>query len=483
MSRPYPVARSVALLAVVSMALGCDAARWEQVFSRASQLETRAGWNGGDAALSVPLPSGRNLWLFGDSFVTRVSPSGQRLPDPTGRTLSLGTFIAVHDDAGDPDPDEIRFWASEGGESVEVTGPGAATPSQGFFTHGRLALSVASQDGAWLWPAGAWADGPRVVVALTEVGPCTPDARNTAFECFALPGGVGVDILDTVLVTIPDARGEPRDWLRTARAVRLSDAGFGADTQWGKAFTRGPDGRIYVFGVRQLGTTARYELVEARAHPERLDHPEEWELRVQDGWRTVAALDGAWSDVETVANDVGAFVSVHTATRRGTTRYVLTHTHPAPAGPPGLPVPVAQRRPASHMVFVRVTEWSGELRWGNLDDSTQRIDLLASDPLLASIARDLYETGRCEDATLQSCGTSYHALAHPELSRADEQGDASFLVSYIVPHDARPGSYLESFPPLVDTYRPRFRQVRYDTLRPWCNLAGTSCDFTSGSGG
>ncbi len=31
------------------------------------------GWTGGDGGWSVPLPDGRVLWLFGDSFLGRVA--------------------------------------------------------------------------------------------------------------------------------------------------------------------------------------------------------------------------------------------------------------------------------------------------------------------------------------------------------------------------------------------------------------------------
>ena len=39
-------------------------------------------WTGGDVAYSHPLPDGRDMWLFGDSFVDTVFPSRRRPADP-----------------------------------------------------------------------------------------------------------------------------------------------------------------------------------------------------------------------------------------------------------------------------------------------------------------------------------------------------------------------------------------------------------------
>lgn len=41
----------------------------------------RSGWTGGDGTLSIPLPDGRVVWLFGDSFLGPVSAEGERPRD------------------------------------------------------------------------------------------------------------------------------------------------------------------------------------------------------------------------------------------------------------------------------------------------------------------------------------------------------------------------------------------------------------------
>lgn len=48
------------------------------------------GWTGGDGTYSVPLPDGRNLWLFGDSFVDPVNPDRTR---PSNSRLVHNSFV------------------------------------------------------------------------------------------------------------------------------------------------------------------------------------------------------------------------------------------------------------------------------------------------------------------------------------------------------------------------------------------------------
>src|SRR5437764_11886129 len=47
---------------------------FQALFSRTN------GWVAGDGALSVPLPDGRSLWLFGDSHIDDFDPSTRTIP-------------------------------------------------------------------------------------------------------------------------------------------------------------------------------------------------------------------------------------------------------------------------------------------------------------------------------------------------------------------------------------------------------------------
>lgn len=59
-----------------SIRLAEPALRFDRLFER-----TGGGWTGGDGTLSIALPDGRTVWLFGDSFLGTVSPAGRRPPD------------------------------------------------------------------------------------------------------------------------------------------------------------------------------------------------------------------------------------------------------------------------------------------------------------------------------------------------------------------------------------------------------------------
>ena len=48
---------------------------WTEYFRRNS-----GGWTAGDATISVPLPDGRVIWLFGDSYTANVNLTNNTLP-------------------------------------------------------------------------------------------------------------------------------------------------------------------------------------------------------------------------------------------------------------------------------------------------------------------------------------------------------------------------------------------------------------------
>lgn len=93
-----------------------------------NQLFTRSGngWTGGDGTLSVALPDGRTLWLFGDTFLGQVRPDGSRPADSPlirnclviqdGQTLVTRHGGTPHDPSAfldAPDPD-TWYWPADG---------------------------------------------------------------------------------------------------------------------------------------------------------------------------------------------------------------------------------------------------------------------------------------------------------------------------------------------------------------------------------
>jgi hypothetical protein len=69
----------VSLVACAALASTASAAPNEaQAPSCAPVFPYKEGWLGGDSAFSIPLPDGRSLWLFGDSFVGSANQTNRR---------------------------------------------------------------------------------------------------------------------------------------------------------------------------------------------------------------------------------------------------------------------------------------------------------------------------------------------------------------------------------------------------------------------
>ena len=132
---------------------------FNQLFSRSGP-----GWTGGDGTLSIPLPDGRTLWLFGDSFLGTVRPDGSR---PTDTPL-IRNCLVIQDDAhletrrggtaGDPEaflvPEDPEAWYWPGDGTI------AGRRVQIFYHRYRQAA-----EGMW-----GWAYDGTVIAALALPG-------------------------------------------------------------------------------------------------------------------------------------------------------------------------------------------------------------------------------------------------------------------------------------------------------------------------
>lgn len=99
-----------------------------------NQLFTRygGGWTGGDATYSIPLPDGRVLWLFGDSFMGTVKPDRSRPPSGFQRNA---------------------FVVQDGTNMTTLTG-------------GSSAYLVPAEAGWWYWPGHGYAHGDTLQVVM-----------------------------------------------------------------------------------------------------------------------------------------------------------------------------------------------------------------------------------------------------------------------------------------------------------------------------
>lgn len=102
------------------------AAEFNQLFTRYS------GWTGGDATYSIPLPDGRVLWLFGDSFIGTVNADRSRPPGAFKRNA---------------------FVVQDGKNMTTLSG-------------GATAFVQPAEAGWWYWPGHGLAHGDTLQVVL-----------------------------------------------------------------------------------------------------------------------------------------------------------------------------------------------------------------------------------------------------------------------------------------------------------------------------
>ena len=122
-----------------TMQSGC----WEAPITirRASEFNTLftrfgGGWTGADATYSIPLPDGRQLWLFGDTFLGTVNADRSR--PPTG--LIRNTFVIQ-------DGEELT--------TLYTGSPGNAS-----------AFAQPQEPGWWYWPGHGVTRGDTLEVVL-----------------------------------------------------------------------------------------------------------------------------------------------------------------------------------------------------------------------------------------------------------------------------------------------------------------------------
>ncbi|MCJ8499165.1 DUF5005 domain-containing protein [Desulfatitalea alkaliphila] len=186
------------------------------------------GWTGGDGTLSVPLPDGRTVWLFGDSFLGTVAPDGSRGKDaPFVRNCLL---------VQDGSALETRCRAPDGG--------------------GADAFPAEAPD-AWYWPAHGLATGGHLLVFLHRFQ-STGDRlwqwrwTGNALARLDLPGLERMSI-----------QAAPSD-----NAIL-----------YGVSLVQG-DGVVYIFGIDDQAVPQQAHL--ARAPPAHLHGP--WEYYDGRGW-------------------------------------------------------------------------------------------------------------------------------------------------------------------------------------------------------
>ncbi|MET0418122.1 MAG: fibronectin type III domain-containing protein, partial [Actinoplanes sp.] len=212
--------------APTAMGGGMSAKALSAMFQRYG--DTSGDWLGADRTASVPLPDGRLLWLFSDTFLGRPAPDGSR-----PRSSSF-----IHNSAIVQDGD--RLDTIVGG-----------TPSR----PDSLVGTDADDEYHWIGDASVRGDSVQVLVnryRLTGDGPLDHALTGTALASFALP------------------ELAPRD----VRPLPLGDR-----VSWGSEVL--PDGDFtYVYGTEAAGQMKFAHLARVRG----TDLSGAWEFSTGTGW-------------------------------------------------------------------------------------------------------------------------------------------------------------------------------------------------------
>ncbi len=183
-------------------------------------VRTSTTWRGGDAAYSVPLPDGRVLWLFGDSFVG----AGDGTSGRAGRAM-IRNSVAVQ----------------------STTDPATATWTFHWNASGTAAAPFFSGTAdTWLWPGPATASDQGLLLMFAQVTASTQ--------------GLGFETIGSTALRVHDPSGPPTDW--TFDPVALPPAPPGVQLGLGAHLRDG--GFLYAFAPVEPGThdvfVGRWEL-------------------------------------------------------------------------------------------------------------------------------------------------------------------------------------------------------------------------------
>lgn len=259
-----------------------------------SQFHRRTGWTGADGTYSVPLPDGRTVWLFSDSFVGDLTPDGHRGPG----TKFVNNTIAVQ-----TAPGKVEFFHGGSPEQPQAV----LTPPDGK---------------GWFWLHDAVADSEGKLHVMLGQFDRTPDGGALGFEAI---GGWLAEMEVT-------ASGPKVTGYQKLPHFQKAEAGKPA-IFFGTSLLHDEE-HLYVYGVRDHGFTK--EAVVARVPAESLHKADAWEFFDGKSWSP------KMDDARPVAENVSVEQSVHRAITGdyvmvamggGISAEVTVRTAPTPAGP------------------------------------------------------------------------------------------------------------------------------------------------------
>jgi len=121
------------------------------------------GWTAGDATLSVPLPDGRTIWLFGDSYIVNVDTTNNTLPC----LFQIRNCMVVQDSV---DKSMLTTYYDEGQAGVL-----------------RSTFKLAPDDSSPLWPGHGFTDHDTVLIYLDHIDNETMENLGICIARLQLP--------------------------------------------------------------------------------------------------------------------------------------------------------------------------------------------------------------------------------------------------------------------------------------------------------
>ncbi|KAK2801470.1 hypothetical protein FQN51_005364 [Onygenales sp. PD_10] len=224
----------------------------EPLFTTYASQPTNDGWTGADSTFSIPLPDGRILWLFSDTYLGPLNPNGTR---PTNARMINNCFMLQTSDN--------NLTTITGADRTAIMPPPAA--------------------GHWYWV------GDGLVSEIDGRG----EVVQMVFQEFERAGDGGllqIKFVRNVVATFDLGRDS------FSRPVRVDPLPSAAETMWGGAVmtaARSGDGYTYIYGARgdALNKTMRVARVSGT------------DLSRVGEWRFLRA-GGEWTAEESEAIDV-----------------------------------------------------------------------------------------------------------------------------------------------------------------------------------
>jgi hypothetical protein len=212
---------------------------WNSVFDRTD------GWTGADCAGSVDLGDGRTLWMFGDTWISKIR-NGTRQP---GATM-VNNSIAVHP------TDKTAPWRPPDSRSVQfVWGPDGKDGKPTAWAVPPAIAGDAASDRDWFWcngggvvGAGGDGKGRRLIVFFFRV---RRDPHGKGVWNFTTVG-TSFAVIDNMADTPEHWRPRIYDMPRKASAGR---GGGDVEFFWGMSASRARDAadeasQFLLFGTR-----------------------------------------------------------------------------------------------------------------------------------------------------------------------------------------------------------------------------------------